>query len=179
MEDDLRSSEDRSVLADERAAMGDSPPRKLISLADDEGNSVSVNVSEAFGSTRRPRVSTGSRWRRRSGRLSGILRSRRSRPLAERPLLPVVPLGEEHEGGGVLLAPLEPFKASAFTADEARRVPAEGVTAHSMPAGHRARRARLTGPLWAWVGSRSYECYTTLGPGQARGRACGCDRRSR
>ncbi|MGW1328058.1 DUF5959 family protein [Streptomyces antibioticus] len=41
----LRSGEDRPVLADERAAMGDSPPpRELISLADDEGNSVSVNV---------------------------------------------------------------------------------------------------------------------------------------
>ena len=44
MKDALRSSEDRSVLADERAAMGDSPPRELISLADEEGNSVSVNV---------------------------------------------------------------------------------------------------------------------------------------
>lgn len=44
MKDGLRSGEDRSVLADERAAMGGSPPRELISLADDEGNSVSVNV---------------------------------------------------------------------------------------------------------------------------------------
>jgi hypothetical protein len=40
----LGRGEDRSVLADERAAMGDRPPRELISLADDEGNSVSVNV---------------------------------------------------------------------------------------------------------------------------------------
>lgn len=45
--DVLGSGEDRSVLADERAAMGDRPPRELISLADDEGNSVSVNVSGA------------------------------------------------------------------------------------------------------------------------------------
>ncbi|MFF9081830.1 DUF5959 family protein [Streptomyces rubiginosohelvolus] len=44
MRDVLGSGEDRSVLADERAAMGDRPPRELISLADDEGNSVSVNV---------------------------------------------------------------------------------------------------------------------------------------
>ncbi|MFF3001942.1 DUF5959 family protein [Kitasatospora sp. NPDC057940] len=32
------------VLADERAAMGDRSPRELIHLADDEGNSVTVNV---------------------------------------------------------------------------------------------------------------------------------------
>ncbi|MFJ6773153.1 DUF5959 family protein [Kitasatospora sp. NPDC091257] len=44
MKDALRSGEDLSVLADERVAMGDSPPRKLISVADDEGNSVTVNV---------------------------------------------------------------------------------------------------------------------------------------
>ncbi|GGS19826.1 hypothetical protein GCM10010284_61380 [Streptomyces rubiginosohelvolus] len=44
MRDVLGSGEDRSVLADERAAMGDRPPRELISLADDEGNGVSVNV---------------------------------------------------------------------------------------------------------------------------------------
>ncbi|WYB29071.1 DUF5959 family protein [Streptomyces sp. SM1P] len=44
MRDVLGSGEDRSVLADERAAMGDRPPRELICLADDEGNSVSVNV---------------------------------------------------------------------------------------------------------------------------------------
>lgn len=41
------------------------------------------------------------------------------------------------------------------------------------------RRARLTCPLWAWVGSGSYECYTPLGPGQACGRDRGCDHRSR
>ncbi|MFE9052756.1 DUF5959 family protein [Streptomyces rubiginosohelvolus] len=44
MRDVLGSGEDRSVLADERAAMGDRPPRELILLADDEGNGVSVNV---------------------------------------------------------------------------------------------------------------------------------------
>ncbi|MFJ1583614.1 DUF5959 family protein [Streptomyces sp. NPDC088197] len=44
MKDGLRPGEDRSVLSDERAAMGDSPPRELISLSDDEGNSVTVNV---------------------------------------------------------------------------------------------------------------------------------------
>ncbi|MFB6677563.1 DUF5959 family protein [Streptomyces sp. NPDC056390] len=36
--------DDRSVLADEGAAMGDIAPGELISLADDEGNSVTVNV---------------------------------------------------------------------------------------------------------------------------------------
>ncbi|MFG3013927.1 DUF5959 family protein [Streptomyces cinerochromogenes] len=44
MKDALGSGEDRSSLTDERAVMGDNPPRELISLADDEGNSVSVNV---------------------------------------------------------------------------------------------------------------------------------------
>ncbi|MEU4504951.1 DUF5959 family protein [Streptomyces sp. NPDC024089] len=44
MKDGPRSGEDRSALADERAAVEDSPPSKLISLADDEGNSVSVDV---------------------------------------------------------------------------------------------------------------------------------------
>ncbi|MGI5401246.1 DUF5959 family protein [Streptomyces sp. CA-135486] len=36
--------EDLAVLADEGIAMGDIVPRELISLADDEGNSVTVNV---------------------------------------------------------------------------------------------------------------------------------------
>ncbi|MFD7203366.1 DUF5959 family protein [Streptomyces sp. NPDC059893] len=36
--------DDRSVLADEGATMGDIAPGELISLADDEGNSVTVNV---------------------------------------------------------------------------------------------------------------------------------------
>jgi len=44
VKDALRPGEDLYVLADERAAMGDSPPRELISLADDEGNSVTVNI---------------------------------------------------------------------------------------------------------------------------------------
>ncbi|MYX01016.1 MULTISPECIES: DUF5959 family protein [unclassified Streptomyces] len=44
MKDGLRTGENRLVLADEGAAMGDSAPRVLISLADDEGNSVSVYV---------------------------------------------------------------------------------------------------------------------------------------
>lgn len=44
MQNAVRSGEERSVLADERVAMSDSSPRGLISLADDEGNSVSVIV---------------------------------------------------------------------------------------------------------------------------------------
>jgi hypothetical protein len=40
----LRRGDDLSVLADEGEAMGDIAPRELISLADDEGNSVTVNV---------------------------------------------------------------------------------------------------------------------------------------
>jgi hypothetical protein len=44
VEDALRSGEDLALLADERAAMSGSPPGELISLADDEGNSVVVNV---------------------------------------------------------------------------------------------------------------------------------------
>lgn len=44
MKDGLRSGENLLVLADEGAAMSDSAPRLLISLADDEGNSVSVYV---------------------------------------------------------------------------------------------------------------------------------------
>ncbi|MPY54502.1 hypothetical protein FPZ41_40490 [Streptomyces sp. K1PN6] len=44
MADALRRGDDLSVLADEGEAMGDIAPRELISLADDEGNSVTVNV---------------------------------------------------------------------------------------------------------------------------------------
>jgi hypothetical protein len=40
----LWRDEDPAVLADERVSMGDIVPRELISLADDEGNSVTVNV---------------------------------------------------------------------------------------------------------------------------------------
>ncbi|MFD6187339.1 hypothetical protein [Streptomyces goshikiensis] len=42
MADALLSGDDLSVLADEGAAMGDIAPKELISLADDEGNSVTV-----------------------------------------------------------------------------------------------------------------------------------------
>ncbi|MFJ9590558.1 DUF5959 family protein [Streptomyces acidicola] len=44
MADALRRGDDLSGLVDEGEAMGDIVPRELICLADDEGNSVTVNV---------------------------------------------------------------------------------------------------------------------------------------